>query len=91
MVEIPCAGAFPFVYTTLLALRNVKGIENILYLLWYNLFFVLPLVILTLLFYFGLAKVEEAEKKRVRLRRHMRLVAGIVMSALGVAMLMRWL
>ncbi len=91
LVEIPCAGAFPFVYTTLLASRNIQGIENILYIAWYNIFFVLPLITLTLIFYFGFAKVEEAEKKRIELRKYMRLVAGIVMIVLGVAMLMRWL
>ncbi len=91
LVEIPCAGAFPFVYTTLLASRNIQGIENILYLVWYNIFFVLPLVTLTLMFYFGLAKVEEAEKRRMELRKYMRLVAGLIMVLLGIAMLMRWL
>jgi cytochrome c biogenesis protein CcdA len=91
LVEIPCAGAFPMVYITLLASKNIQGVENVLYLALYNLFFILPLIILTLIFYFGLAKVEEAEKKRLELRKYMRLVAGLIMIVLGIVILMRWL
>jgi glutaredoxin len=91
LVEIPCAGVFPFFYTTLLASKGIQGIENILYILWYNIFFVSPLVILTLIFYFGLAKIEEAEKKRLELRKYMRLTAGIIMILLGLSIMLGWL
>jgi thiol-disulfide isomerase/thioredoxin len=91
LVEIPCAGAFPFFYTTLLASKGIQGIENILYILWYNIFFVSPLLILTLIFYLGFAKVEEAEKKRLKLRKYMRLTAGIIMILLGLSILVGWL
>jgi len=91
LVEIPCAGAFPFFYTTLLASKGIQGIENILYILWYNIFFVFPLIILTLIFYLGFAKVEEAEKKRLELRKYMRLTAGIIMILLGLSILVGWL
>jgi thiol-disulfide isomerase/thioredoxin len=91
LVEIPCAGAFPFFYTTLLASKGIQGIENILYILWYNIFFVFPLILLTLIFYLGFAKVEEAEKKRLELRKYMRLTAGIIMILLGLSILVGWL
>ena len=91
LVEIPCAGAFPFVYTTLLAERNITGIAAAACIAWYNTFFVSPLIFLTLLFYFGMAKVEEAEKSRLKMRKYMRLIAGLVMITLAIAMLMRWL
>jgi len=91
LVEIPCAGAFPFFYTTLLATKGIHGIENVLYILWYNIFFVSPLILLTLIFYFGFAKVEEAEKKRLELRKYMRLTAGIIMILLGLSILVGWL
>ena len=91
LVEIPCAGAFPVFYTTLLASRGIQGIENVLYILWYNIFFVSPLVLLTLIFYLGFAKVEEAEKKRLELRKYMRLIAGIIMILLALSILIGWL
>ena len=88
IVEIPCAGAFPFFYLTILA-DKASGIMNTVYLLWYNLFFVIPLVILTFIFYLGLLKVERAEKTRLEKRKYMRLVAGLIMILLGLAMLFK--
>lgn len=87
LVEIPCAGAFPLIYLTILA--RTSGMMNILYLLWYNFFFVLPLVVLVIVFYFGLLRVEEAEERRIKLRKYMRLIAGLIMLLLGSVMLLR--
>ncbi len=91
LVEIPCAGFFPFTYTTILASKGMSLGVSIIYLLWYNVFFIVPLLALILVFYLGLAKVEAAEEKRLKLRKYMRLVAGIIMISLAIAMLMRWL
>jgi len=82
-VEIPCAGVFPFVYTTILV-EKASSLSIILYLLWYNLFFIFPLIFLTFVFYFGLIKVERAEQTRKKMRRYMRLVSGIIMFLLGI-------
>lgn len=90
LVEIPCAGAFPFVYLTILAERSSE-IMYIPYIVWYNLFFIFPLVGLTIVFYFGFLEVEKAEEVRLKLRRYMRLVAGIIMILLGVSMIERWI
>jgi cytochrome c biogenesis protein CcdA len=87
LVEIPCAGAFPLIYLTILA--KTSGVMNVLYLLWYNFFFILPLIVLVVVFYFGLLKVEEAEERRIKLRKYMRLIAGLIMLSLGSAMLLR--
>jgi len=46
-------------------------------------------MILTLVFYFGWMKVEKAEETRLKLRKYMRLVAGLMMLALGLAMFFR--
>jgi len=88
LVEIPCAGAFPLIYLTVLAERASKAMF-IPYLLWYNVFFVVPLVFLSLVFYVGLLKVEKAEEARLKTRKYMRLVAGIIMVLLGIAMVKR--
>ncbi len=88
IVEIPCAGAFPFIYLTILAER-VSGMMNIVYLLWYNLFFVAPLIILTFIFYQGIVQVEKAEKTRLKIRKYMRLIAGLIMLTLGLFMVFR--
>lgn len=90
LVEIPCAGMFPLVYLTILAER-VTGMMNVMYLLWYNLFFVTPLIILTFIFYLGILQVEKAEKTRLKMRKYMRLIAGLIMMILGLLMVFRWI
>ncbi|MEM5834662.1 MAG: hypothetical protein QXQ69_02345 [Candidatus Aenigmatarchaeota archaeon] len=95
LVEIPCAGAFPLFYTSFLSNSIFAGTlswtEAIFYLVWYNIFFVVPLLLLTLIFYFGFLKVEEAEKKRIELRKYMRLTAGIILIAFGIAFFVGWI
>jgi len=82
-VEIPCAGSFPFAYTTVLAER-VSGLQLFLYLIWYNIFFVMPLFLLNLLFYLGLIQIEKAEDFRKKFRKYMRLISGIMLLILGL-------
>ncbi|NCO96573.1 MAG: hypothetical protein COY38_02590 [Candidatus Aenigmarchaeota archaeon CG_4_10_14_0_8_um_filter_37_24] len=82
-VEIPCAGAFPFAYTAVLVERT-SGLQMFLYLVWYNIFFVAPIFVLNLLFYFGLMKVEKAEDFRKKFRKYMRLISGFMLLILGL-------
>jgi len=83
LVEIPCAGLFPLFYTAILSYK-FSEISSIISILWYNIFFVMPLVILIIVFYLGLMKIEKAEKARLRTRRYMRLISGILMIILGL-------
>jgi cytochrome c biogenesis protein CcdA len=90
LVEIPCAGGFPLVYAGRMS-KSVSGVATIFYSIWYTIFFILPLIALTLIFYFGFVKVGEAEKKRIGLRKYMRLIAGIVLIFFGTAFILGWL
>lgn len=87
LVEIPCAGSFPLVYTAMLASNSIGKTMKTFYLLLYNFFFVLPLISLTLIFYLGWVKVEKAEEKRKELRKWMRLISGVIMISLGILLL----
>jgi len=89
LVEIPCAGGFPLAFLAIISSKT--GLENIFYLVIYNFFFVLPLIILTLVLYFGFIQIEKAEKARLKLRKYMRLISGVVLLALGLSILMRWI
>jgi cytochrome c biogenesis protein CcdA len=89
LVEIPCAGGFPLAFLAIISSKT--GIENIFYLGVYNFFFVLPLIILTLVFCFGFVRIERAERARVKLRKYMRIISGIVLLAMGLLILMRWI
>lgn len=56
------------------------------YLLLYNLIFVLPMIIITLIVFFGSKKVEDISDWRERNVRKMHLIAGIAMLAIGILM-----
>jgi cytochrome c biogenesis protein CcdA/glutaredoxin len=85
MVELPCTGG---IYMTVLYLLAKIGLtlEVLLLLLLYNLIFVLPLVIIALLTYFGRSLLE-IDAWRIEKRRYMRLIAGVLLVIVGVAII----
>lgn len=85
MVELPCTGG---IYLTILYLLAKIGLtfEVFLLLLLYNLIFVLPLIVIVLLVYFG-RSVMEIDAWRIEKRRYMRLLAGILLLTIGIALI----
>lgn len=83
LFELPCTGGPYIVILGLLADRMTMW-ASIPLLLLYNLVFVLPLIIITLLIYFGFANVEKATKWKDNNLRILHLIAGVVMLALGI-------
>jgi cytochrome c-type biogenesis protein len=85
LCSVPCSGGIYAAVTALLASKTTY-ITGLLYLLLYNLMFVMPLLIL-LLFTANpitLAKIAEFRKKNERMEK---LVMGIMMLALGIIIL----
>jgi cytochrome c biogenesis protein CcdA/glutaredoxin len=85
MVELPCTGGIYLAILGLLGDRMTLA-EGIPYLLLYNLIFVLPLILILVLMYWG-GTPERMEAFRAGNKRWVRLVMGIVMVALGALML----
>lgn len=85
MVELPCTGGIYLAILGLLGDRMTLA-EGIPYLLLYNLIFVLPLILILIVMYWG-GTPERLETFRAGSRCWVRLVMGIVMVALGAAML----
>ena len=85
MVELPCTGGIYLAILGLLGDRMTLA-EGIPYLLLYNLIFVLPLILILLIVYWG-GTPERMEVFRSGSRGWVRLVMGLVMVALGAAML----
>lgn len=80
--ELPCTGG-PYLF----ALGILKG-ETLLtttlpYLLYYNLIFVLPLILIILAVHFSYLKIEKTEKWRKKNIKLLHLLAGIIMIGLG--------
>jgi cytochrome c biogenesis protein CcdA/glutaredoxin len=86
MVELPCTGG---VYLAILGLigERMTLAEGIPYLLLYNLVFVLPLILILLLVAWG-GPPERMEAFRAGSRRGIRFFIGLMMVALGAAMLL---
>jgi cytochrome c biogenesis protein CcdA len=83
LVELPCTGG---IYLAILSMIAGKGFLGIVYLILYNLVFVLPLVFISYAVYRG-ARVESVNSWVQKNKRFMRLAAGIVMLGLAASLL----
>ncbi len=86
-VELPCTGGAYF--AILAMLQWAPFWKAFTYLAIYNFFFVLPLIIILLLFSLGYS-TDTLEKMRLEKRRYMRLGIGLLLLFLGIGMLMGW-
>jgi cytochrome c biogenesis protein CcdA len=77
----------------LIALGNLstQGTQSLVsaipYLLLYNLIFIIPMIAITLVTYFGFSSAEKVGEWRDRNIKKIHLIAGIILVALGVAIL----
>lgn len=85
LVELPCTFALPFGYTTILTERTDWPY---FYLLLYNLFFILPLLVITVAVGFGFSRIERIKKWREKSKTIMRLATGLLLILLGIAFLL---
>jgi cytochrome c biogenesis protein CcdA len=85
MFELPCTGGIYLAILSLLSNR-MSVMEGIPFLLLYNLFFILPLLIILGVFVLGFP-VERLEQLQTGSRRGVRLVMGTVMILLGIILL----
>ncbi len=71
-------------------LSTMEVVKTIPPLLLYNFIFVLPMLIITGLVYFGISRVEDVSEWKDKNVRRLHLIAGVLMLALGIAMIMGW-
>lgn len=86
-VELPCTGGPYLAITTWIAQSNVIPVKALIYLLVYNFIFVLPLITILLLVYFG-TKIHKIKRWKQNYRRWMRLAIGLVLVALGILLIL---
>jgi hypothetical protein len=84
LYEFLCTAGFPLVYTRILTLSDLTGLQYYAYLLLYNIVYVIPLLVIVLLFVItmGARKLQEGEG------RGLKLVSGSMMLSLGVVLLL---
>ncbi len=84
LVELPCTAIFPLIYSTFLADRGVIGISRILWIAIYNLIYILPLLLIVFGTYFSWTEIKDVDDKVQRLKKIMKLVAGIALVLIAL-------
>jgi len=82
--ELLCTSGLPMVYTRVLTLEGLSGADYYLYLLLYNLIYVIPLLTIVLLFSLSLGR-RKLQPKEGRL---LKLLSGSMMLGLGAGLLL---
>ncbi|MBW2995814.1 cytochrome c biogenesis protein [Candidatus Woesearchaeota archaeon] len=83
---LPCTSGPYIVILGLLAKATTRNIA-LLYLIYYNFIFILPMLIITLAIGFGFTTTEEAEEWRQKKLKVLHLIAGVIILLLGIGML----
>lgn len=86
---LPCTGG-PYIIILGMLAKKVLDTQAIFYLILYNLIFVSPMVLICWAIYKGFnpAKAEEMRQKRLKV---LHLIAGLIMQAMGVVILLGWI
>ncbi|MDD3678965.1 MAG: cytochrome c biogenesis protein CcdA [Patescibacteria group bacterium] len=82
LFELPCTGG-PYLFVLGLLSQGIGWSRVLFALLFYNLIFVTPLILLTTLIHFGFATIERVDKWKERNIKTLHLLAGIIMLFLG--------
>tara|TARA_Y100000310_G_C20666865_1_gene808022 strand:- start:847 stop:1563 length:717 start_codon:yes stop_codon:yes gene_type:complete len=85
-VELPCTGGPYLAITTLLAKIGLSA-KVFWLLVLYNFIFVLPLLVILFMVYFGV-KAKTIKNWKNKQKKWMRLFIGLIMLALGVALIL---
>ncbi|MBT3304536.1 cytochrome c biogenesis protein [Candidatus Woesearchaeota archaeon] len=83
LFELPCTGG-PYLFILGLLAEKTTRMSAIPILLIYNLFFVIPLIVITVLISIGKTDVKKANAWKDKNLRMLHLIAGIVMLLLGI-------
>jgi len=81
--ELLCTAGFPMVYTRILTLHDLPSSSYYIYLALYNLIYIVPLLLIVLLFVITLGKRKLREVEG----RLLKLLSGLMMLGLGVILL----
>lgn len=89
LVELACSAGFPLIYTQILEINNVTGIESLFYTLIYILFFLLDDIVV---FVIAMTTMK-ATGISTKYNRYSKLVSGIIMLIIGLLMIFKpeWL
>ncbi len=84
---LPCS-AGPYI-TILSLVAQAKTVEHLTYLAVYNLIFVLPMIIITIIVGAGLSTPEQVKDAKDKYIKQMHLIAGVLMGLLALFLVMQ--
>ncbi|MCB9812962.1 MAG: cytochrome c biogenesis protein [Pseudomonadales bacterium] len=89
LILLPCTSG-PYIVILGMLAQNSLQAKAVFYLILYNLIFVSPMILISLAVYKGFdpKKAEEIRQKRLKT---LHLIAGILMLAMGLAILNHWI
>jgi len=85
MYELLCTFGFPMIYTRILSLHNLSTFQYYLYLIFYNIVYVIPLAVIVVIFAITLG----SRKFTVEGVRNLKLVSGLMILFLGLILLLQ--
>lgn len=77
--ELLCTAGFPMIYTRILTMSGLGPLEHYLYLAFYNLVYVIPLLVIVSVFVWTMGARKLGEKEG----RVLKLMSGLMMLGLG--------
>jgi thiol-disulfide isomerase/thioredoxin len=83
--ELLCTAGFPMVFTRVLTLNNLSTLQYYLYLILYNIVYVIPLIAIVLIFTITLGTKKLTEWQG----RILKLVSGLMMFLLGLILVIK--
>ena len=83
LFELPCTGG-PYIFILGLLAETSTMVSAIPILLLYNIFFIIPLLVITFVVYAGLRNVDDMNNWKDKNLRELHLIAGLIMLALGL-------
>jgi len=85
LIELLCTAGFPAIYTNVLSSQNLSVVQYYLYLVLYNVVYVIPLAVIVGVFAWKMGGHKLTEKEG----RVLKLISGVLMLALGIIMLVK--
>ncbi|MCK4714380.1 MAG: hypothetical protein KAT35_02305, partial [Candidatus Aenigmarchaeota archaeon] len=82
MYELLCTFGFPMVYTSVLSLHSLSAMEYYMYIAFYNVMYIIPLLIIVSVFAITMGSKSFSEEGV----RNLKLVSGVIIFMLGLVL-----
>jgi len=80
LIELGCTIGLPAIYTRVLYIQQINTITKYFYMALYNLYYIMPLLLIVFIYVFTLGKYRLSEKHA----KILKLISGLLMVSLGI-------